>query len=159
MENLTTSKNVPVWHCKDFQALSTAELYHILAARTEVFIIEQDCHYQDTDFYDQKALHLWASEGGKIAAYCRLFAPGIKYHEASIGRVLTTTQYRGKGYGRTMMKMAVEILKTRYPDAGIRISAQDYLLRFYGELGFFETDKKYLEDQLPHTEMYRPAEY
>lgn len=147
--------NKPVWKIKTFTELTVPELYSILKARTDVFVVEQNCAYPDQDGYDDKAIHLWAENEGEILAYCRIFPAGIKYMECSIGRVLTTAAGRGKNYGRQMMKYAVETVENRFRTGKIRISAQDYLLNFYKEFGFEDTGKKYLEDNLPHTEMLR----
>lgn len=144
-----------VWNLKSFEELTRDELYKIIRARLEVFVIEQNCSYLDTDNYDQKALHLWAEYEGEVMAYCRLFDVGIKYEETSIGRVLTTQKARGLNIGRELVGNAVQIIENVYKTSKIRISAQDYLLKFYSEFGFIATDKKYLEDNLPHTEMYR----
>lgn len=144
-----------VWKIKKFEELSASELYEILRVRTEVFIIEQHCNYQDEDNYDQKAIHLFAENNGEILAYCRLFHKGIKYPEASIGRVLTTQKARGKNLGKLLIKYAIETIENRFRTSEIRISAQDYLLKFYGDFGFQDTGKKYLEDEIPHTEMVR----
>lgn len=144
-----------VWKIKSFDELSVPELYHIIKARISVFVVEQNCPYHDLDDYDQKSLHLWAEKEGEILAYCRLFDRGIKYTETSIGRVLTTDIARGKGLGQVLIKYAVETIENRYRTSAIRISAQDYLLKFYSDFGFQSTDKKYLEDDLPHTEMFR----
>lgn len=144
-----------IWKTKTFGELTTEELYQILRVRSEVFIIEQNCNYQDLDNTDQKALHLWAEENGKIIAYCRLFNANIKYNESSIGRVLTASKHRKRNLGKQMMKYAVQIIENRFKTSKIRISAQDYLIDFYQEFGFIATDKKYLEDGLPHTEMFR----
>ena len=144
-----------VYHIKTFSELSVSELYKILKARIDVFIVEQNCPYPELDGYDDKAIHFWAEEDGEILAYCRIFDKNIKYHEASIGRVLTTENARGKNLGRQLMKYAVEIIENRFETSEIRISAQDYLLKFYEEFGFGDTGKKYLEDDIPHTEMLR----
>lgn len=143
------------WKVKTFNELSAEELYKILQARTEVFIVEQNCAYQDEDGSDQLAVHLWAEHNGKLLAYCRLFDLGVKYPEASIGRVLTTENGRGKQLGRQLVSYAVQILENRFTAPAIRISAQDYLLKFYNGFGFEDTGKKYLEDGIPHTEMLR----
>lgn len=145
-----------IWHCKPFSCLNTNELYKILRARSAVFVEEQNCAYQDLDGFDTESLHLWATSKGQIVAYCRIFAPGVKYNEASIGRVLTTEPGRGTGIGKQLMRFALEIIATRWQNAPVRISAQDYLLKFYGDFGFKDTGKKYLEDNIPHTEMLRP---
>lgn len=146
-----------VWNIKSFEELSSSELYQILKARIDVFVVEQNCPYPDCDNYDQKAIHLWAEENGEILAYCRIFDKGIKYSEASIGRVLTTNAGRGKAIGKQLMKYAVETIENRFHTPGIRISAQDYLIQFYSGFGFEDTGKKYLEDDIPHTEMLRTS--
>ncbi|MDR6405111.1 MULTISPECIES: GNAT family N-acetyltransferase [Chryseobacterium] len=144
-----------IWKIKTFDEFTVPELYAVLKARIDVFVIEQNCPYPDLDNYDQKAVHIWAEEDGKILANCRIFDKGIKYEEASLGRVLTTDAARGKNIGRQLMKYAVETIKNRFHTSEIRISAQDYLLKFYSEFGFEDTGKKYLEDDIPHTEMLR----
>ncbi|AYZ14295.1 GNAT family N-acetyltransferase [Chryseobacterium arthrosphaerae] len=144
-----------VWKIKTFDEFTVPELYAVLKARIDVFVIEQNCPYPDLDNYDQKAVHIWAEEDGQVLAYCRVFDKGIKYEETSIGRVLTTEQARGKSLGKLLIQYAVETIENRFHTPEIRISAQDYLLRFYGGFGFEDTGKKYLEDDIPHTEMIR----
>ena len=144
-----------IWQIKSFSELSTKELYQILQARIDVFVVEQNCPYPETDGYDERALHLWAEKNGEIAAYCRIFAPGIKYEVPSIGRVLTAEKFRGQNFGKGLMKIAVDIIETKFATAKIQISAQDYLLKFYEEFGFRSTGNSYLEDDIPHTEMLR----
>lgn len=147
--------NPIIWNIKSFNELTTKELYKIIRARVEVFVVEQDTPYQDLDNYDQKALHIWAEQDGELLAYCRIFDKGIKYSEASIGRVLTTTNARQKGFGKELISIAIENIEKLYKTSEIRISAQDYLIKFYSDFGFVDTGKKYLEDNLPHTEMKR----
>ncbi len=147
--------NKPVWKIKSFNELIATELYSILKARIDVFVVEQNCPYPDLDGYDKEAIHLWAEENGEALAYCRIFNKGIKYEVCSIGRVLTTENSRGKNLGRQLMKYAVETVENRFRTSEIRISAQDYLLKFYSEFGFEDTGIKYLEDDIPHTEMIR----
>lgn len=144
-----------IWNIKSFEELTTQELYKIIRARVEVFVIEQDTPYQDLDNYDQKALHIWAEQDGELLAYCRIFDKGIKYSETSIGRVLTPTNARQKGFGKELISIAIENIEKLYKTSEIRISAQDYLIKFYSDFGFVDTGKKYLEDNLPHTEMKR----
>lgn len=144
-----------IWKIKSFEEITTSELYEIIKARVDVFVVEQDCPYPDLDDYDQKALHLWAEQDQKVLAYCRIFNQGIKYTETSIGRVLTTEKGRGKNFGKQLIQYAVETIENRFRTSEIRISAQDYLLRFYSCFGFEDTGKKYLEDNIPHTEMFR----
>ncbi|MBP2617198.1 GNAT family N-acetyltransferase [Chryseobacterium jejuense] len=144
-----------IWKIKTFDEFTVPELYSVLKARIDVFVIEQNCPYPDLDNYDQKAVHIWAEENGDVLAYCRIFDKGIKYDETSIGRVLTTEKARGKSLGKLLIKYAVDTIENRFHTPEIRISAQDYLLKFYGDFGFEDTGKKYLEDDIPHTEMVR----
>ncbi|HBR10625.1 MAG TPA: GNAT family N-acetyltransferase [Chryseobacterium sp.] len=144
-----------IWKVKTFDELSTEELYQIIRARVDVFVVEQNCPYQDLDNYDQLAIHLWAEKDAEVMAYCRIFDKAIKYPETSIGRVITTQKARGKGLGRQLIAYAVQIIENRLKTKDIRISAQDYLIKFYSDFGFRDTGKKYLEDNLPHTEMIR----
>ncbi len=143
------------WKIKSFTEITSEELYAILKIRQEVFIVEQTCYYLDADGYDQKALHVWAEKNDQIVAYCRVFPQGIKYKEASIGRVLTHYDFRNLNLGKILIKMALETIKSRYKTESCRISAQDYLLKFYSEFGFKDIGKKYLEDDIPHTEMVK----
>lgn len=144
-----------IWKIKTFDEFTVPELYQVLKARVDVFVVEQNCPYLDLDDYDQKAVHIWAEENGKVLAYCRVFDKGIKYHETSIGRVLTTENARGKSLGKLLIQYAVETIENRFHTPEIRISAQDYLLKFYAGFGFEDTGKKYLEDDIPHTEMLK----
>ncbi len=142
-----------VWKIKTFEEFTVPELYNVLKARINVFVVEQNCPYPDLDDYDQKAVHIWAEQDGEVLANCRIFDKGIKYQEASIGRVLTTEKARGKNLGKQLIAYALETIEARFHTSEVRISAQDYLLKFYGEFGFENTGKKYLEDDIPHTEM------
>lgn len=142
-----------IWKIKTFEEFTVPELYNVLKARINVFVVEQNCPYPDLDDYDQKAVHIWAEQDGEVLANCRIFDKGIKYPEASIGRVLTTEKARGKNLGKQLIAYAIETIEARFRTDEIRISAQDYLLKFYGEFGFEDTGKKYLEDDIPHTEM------
>ena len=153
---MSVSKNNIVWNIKKFDQLSADELYKILQARVDVFVVEQNCPYYELDGYDQTALHLWAEIDDEVAAYCRIFASGIKYEEASIGRVLTNKNFRGLNLGKILVKFALNTIEAQYKTSSVRISAQDYLLKFYGDFGFKDTGKTYLEDDIPHTEMLRP---
>lgn len=144
-----------IWKIKSFEEITTSELYEIIKARVDVFVVEQDCPYPDLDGYDRQAIHLWAEQENSVLAYCRIFNKGIKYPETSIGRVLTTEKARGKSLGKQLIQYAVETIENRFHTTEVRISAQDYLLRFYSGFGFEDTGKKYLEDNIPHTEMFR----
>jgi len=144
-----------IWKIKTFNELSVSELYFIIKARIDVFVVEQNCPYPDLDNHDQKAVHIWAESDKEVLAYCRIFDQGIKYKEGSIGRVLTTENARGRNLGKQLISFAVETIENRFHTSQIRISAQDYLLKFYSDFGFKDTGKKYLEDDIPHTEMLR----
>lgn len=143
------------WKIKTFNELSTFELHQILKVRIDVFVVEQNCPYPEVDGDDPQAIHLWAEHDGEVVAYCRIFEPGIKYAETSIGRVLTHQNYRKMNLGKILMKFAINTIETRFRESSIRISAQDYLLPFYTDFGFIATGKSYLEDNIPHSEMLR----
>lgn len=146
----------PIWHESTFAALSANDLYAILAARMAVFVVEQDCPYQDADGLDQRSLHLWASgQDGHIAAYARITPAGSRFAEPSIGRVLTALPYRGSGLGRELMQRAIQLSERYFPGQPLRISAQQYLERFYASLGFEFVRGPYPEDGIPHVEMLR----
>ena len=149
--------NEVVWKIKSFDKLTIKELYAILKIRQEVFIVEQTCYYLDADGYDEKAIHIWGEKDEEIVAYCRIFEPKIKYPESSLGRVLTNPSYRNLKLGKVLLKIALNTIETKFDTPNVRISAQDYLLRFYSEFGFISTGLEYLEDDIPHTEMLRKA--
>jgi ElaA protein len=144
------------WRESDFAGLSIDELYAILAARVDVFVVEQDCPYPELDGLDQSAHHLWARDAtGLIAAYARITAPGTRFAEPSIGRVITAMEHRGTGLGRVLMERAISLAERLYPDTDLRISAQQHLDRFYASLGFRFVRGPYPEDGIPHVEMLR----
>ena len=148
------------WHCAPFDSLSLADLYDLMRFRQEVFVVEQNCVYLDADGYDQKARHLLGrDETGQLVACLRLFAPGVKYPEfstdATIGRVCTAASARGTGLGQELMRSGIAEAARLWPGCGIRISAQAYLLNFYGKLGFLPVSEPYDEDGIPHVEMIR----
>ncbi len=146
----------PKWICKHFEDLTLKELYTLLRLRNEVFIVEQNCPYQDADNKDDTAFHLMGWCGKELAAYCRIIPAGISYAEASIGRVLTSPHFRAKGFGRELMRTAIEQVYTLFGQCPIRIGAQLYLKKFYASLGFKETGDVYLEDGIEHIEMLKP---
>ena len=146
------------WHEGPFAALSTSNLYAILAARVDVFVVEQDCPYPELDGLDQRSHHVWAQDAaGAITAYARITEPGTRFEEPSIGRVLTALSYRNQGLGRELMNRALDVAQTMYPGQALRISAQQHLDRFYASLGFEFVRGPYLEDGIPHVEMLRSA--
>jgi ElaA protein len=142
----------PNWKIKPFEALSVAELYSVLQLRSEVFVVEQNCVYQDIDGKDAKALHLFGEYEGKIVAYARLFKPNDYFENASIGRVIVSQNYRDKKWGFDLMQQAINAIETQYNEK-ITISAQLYLQKFYESLGFVKTSEVYLEDDIEHVEM------
>lgn len=142
------------WQIKSFGALSAADLYEILRLRNEVFVVEQNCPYQDVDGKDLKSIHLMAFDKGRLAAYCRLLPDGVSFPEHSIGRVITQADYRGSGLGRQLMEKAIKTAReTLFGHVPIRIGAQFYLKRFYESFGFVQTSTIYLEDGIEHIEM------
>ena len=136
-----------------YQDLSPDRLYEILKLRSEVFVVEQKCAYQDLDNKDEKALHLVGEENNKIIAYTRIFKKGDFFKYSSIGRVLVKKEYRNKDYGRKIMKNSIDRLKKDPKEEKIELSAQKYLLKFYSELGFEKVGEEYLEDNIPHVKM------
>lgn len=145
------------WRHARYDELTVDELYRILALRQEVFVVEQTCPYLDADGRDRDASHLWtdAADGTHALAYARLFAPGVRWAEACIGRVVTAPSARRGGLGRALMREAIARLHAAHGPVPIRIGAQRYLERFYRELGFVTSSPEYLEDGIPHVEMVR----
>ena len=141
------------WKIKPFKELSLVELYSVLQLRSEVFVVEQNCVYQDIDGKDQKALHLLGEFDSEIVAYARLFGAGDYFENASIGRVVVGTAYRDKKWGHESMKQAISEIEDHFKTKKITISAQLYLQRFYESHGFVVTSETYLEDDIPHIEM------
>lgn len=143
------------WKIKAFNELNNYELYAILKLRAKVFVVEQNCVFQDMDDKDQKGMHLMGFQNDELAAYCRLLPAGVSYKEASIGRVVTDPEYRGKGVGKDLMQTAIDKLNDEYGKQPIRIGAQCYLDRFYSSFGFNTNSEVYIEDGIPHVEMLR----
>lgn len=141
------------WVLKKFDELATAELYAIMQLRNEVFVVEQNCVYQDADNKDQVSFHLCGWSGDKLVAYTRIIPPGISYDEASIGRVVSSPTCRGMGAGRELMTESIRHTFELFNCSGIRIGAQVYLEKFYRSLGFVPCSNQYLEDGIPHIEM------
>ena len=142
------------WELRSFDSLSGLEVYRILQLRSEVFVVEQDCVYQDMDGRDEDCLHLigWWPDCTPVA-YARLLAPGQSYEKySSIGRILSSEKVRGTGAGRELVRRSIDHCHRLYPGP-IKISAQCYLDRFYCSFGFEHTGKEYLEDGIPHQEM------
>lgn len=140
---------------KTFDQITTKELYQILRLRSEVFVVEQDCVYQDMDNKDQKALHVIGTKNNEVVAYTRIFKPGDYFTNASIGRVVVSKDQRKYGLGKQIMQASIETIEQRFPNKSIEISAQSYLLKFYTELGFVAFGEEYLEDGIPHRKMLK----
>jgi ElaA protein len=138
---------------KKFTELTNEEIYEILRLRSEVFVVEQQCIYEDCDGKDNSSYHLFLEHNGKILAYLRILEKGISYNEISIGRVLVREEYRGKGFSKDLMVRAIEFIENHLKEKVIRISAQMYLLNFYSSFGFVKVSEGYLEDNIPHIEM------
>jgi len=141
------------WIYKSFNDLSPQELYAILKLRSEVFVVEQNCVYLDTDNKDLDSFHLCGWDKNELVAYARLLPPGLAYKEASIGRVVTNPKYRKTGAGKALMNHAIEKTLGQYKVSEIKIGAQLYLLSFYTSLEFKQSGPEYLEDGIPHVEM------
>lgn len=135
-----------------FIEFSIQQLYDVLQLRSQVFVVEQNCVYQDIDGKDQRALHVLGYVDGVLAGYTRIFKAGDYFKQSSIGRVVVHPDYRGLFYGKELMIASIEALK-KQQTAVIKISAQCYLDKFYKDLGFIATGNKYLEDGIPHQEM------
>jgi ElaA protein len=143
------------WILKPFAELTPKELYSILQLRNEVFIVEQNCAYQDLDNKDLKSWHLMGMEEGKLMVYSRLLAPGISYSESSIGRIVSSPSGRKKGMGKKIVEESIVQIKNLFKTDTIRIGAQLYLKKFYESFGFFQEGDIYLEDNIPHIIMLR----
>ena len=133
---------------KKFDELSVYELYKILRARCEIFVVEQNCVYQDLDDIDQEAIHVYLEDEGEIVAYARVIDKNKRLDEVSIGRVISTK--RRKGYGSAVMKACIEVAKSHFGAKTIKIGAQAYAVPFYQSLGFAVSSDLYLEDGIPH---------
>jgi ElaA protein len=144
---------------KRFNELSTQELYQILQLRSEVFVVEQNCVYQDIDGKDEKAIHAMGFYENKIVAYTRLFDKGYYFEEASIGRVVVSQKVRAKKFGHDLMKVSIETIEKEFKTSNITISAQKYLKKFYETHNFEQTSEMYLEDDIPHIQMKRVMKF
>ncbi len=141
------------WTLKKFDELTSLELYRIMQLRNEVFVVEQNCVYQDADNKDIKSHHFMGWDGDVLVAYTRLLPQGLSFTEASIGRVVSNPKYRGTGAGRELMQRSIENTFILFNCNTIRIGAQLYLKKFYESLGFVQCSPEYLEDNIPHIEM------
>lgn len=140
-----------VLHKKLFRELTVDELYELLRVRAEVFVVEQDCVYQDLDGDDQVSVHLWLTDGGKVVALCRVCPAGTHMEEVSIGRVITTE--RGKGYGKRIMLEGIKVAQEHFDAKHIDIEAQEYARGFYEQVGFRQSSEPFILDGIPHIRM------
>lgn len=140
-----------VLHKKLFRELTVDELYELLRVRAEVFVVEQDCVYQDLDGDDQVSVHLWLTDGGKVVALCRVCPAGTHMEEVSIGRVITTE--RGKGYGKRIMLEGIKVAQEHFNAKRIDIEAQEYARGFYEQVGFRQSSEPFILDGIPHIRM------
>ena len=140
-----------VLHKKLFRELTVDELYELLRVRAEVFVVEQDCVYQDLDGDDQVSVHLWLPDGGKVVALCRVCPAGTHMEEVSIGRVITTE--RGKGYGKRIMLEGIKVAQEHFNAKRIDIEAQEYARGFYEQVGFRQSSEPFMLDGIPHIRM------
>lgn len=138
------------WYCKDFYSMTSDELYGVLRLRSEIFVVEQDCVYQDLDMKDQKCIHIFGVDKGEVVASLRIIPAGISYELPAIGRLAVKESHRHNGYARKMMLEAIEYIKNEMKGEKIRISGQAYLKEFYLSLGFEIVTEKYLEDGIEH---------
>jgi len=140
---------------KDFNQLSTQELYSILQLRSEVFVVEQNCVYQDLDGKDQLAYHVLGYKDSILTAYTRVFKPGDYFSKSSIGRIIVKKTHRRFKYGDHLVKNSIEFIEKKFKEKEILISAQAYLINFYNNLGFVQEGEQYLEDDIPHIKMLK----
>jgi len=138
---------------KKFDELTPREIYEILRVRSEIFVVEQNCVYNDQDGKDIESIHIMIKENDKIIAYLRVIKPGVSYDDASIGRVLVTSEARRKGLARKIVSAGINYIMNDWNEEKITIGAQDYLKDFYKSLGFEIISDVYLEDGIPHVDM------
>lgn len=140
---------------KPFNKLNTSELYQILSLRNEVFIVEQNCVYQDIDHKDQKAHHVIGYFDDEMVCYARIFKPNDYLEKASIGRVIVNPKFRKRDFGNSLVKTSIEAIESIFGESQIEISAQLYLKKFYENHGFVVIGASYLEDDIPHIKMIK----
>ena len=143
------------FHHSKFQELNIQQLYDILQLRSEVFVVEQDCVYQDIDGHDQIAIHICAYDKDTLVAYARILPPNTYFKEPSIGRIIVKASHRKLNLGHKLMDYCIAQTNQLYPDMTLKISAQQYLIKFYNTHGFEVEGEGYLEDGIPHVAMYR----
>ena len=139
-----------IWTCKHFKDLTNEELYEIFRLRLSIFVVEQNCPYQDADGKDLKCFHLMGRQNGELIAYTRIVPQNVSYKEPSIGRVVTSTKARRTGAGKILMEKSLEFIKKEFGNIPVRIGAQKYLQKFYEGFGFIREGDEYDEDGIPH---------
>ncbi|MBI4931361.1 MAG: GNAT family N-acetyltransferase [Bacteroidetes bacterium] len=148
--------NEIIWTCKHFKDLTNEELYEIFRLRVSVFVVEQNCPYQDADGKDLKAFHVTGKQNEELIAYARIVFPNVSYKEVSIGRVITSKEARRTGAGKILMEKSMKFIKKEFGKVPVRIGAQLYLQKFYEGFGFVREGSEYLEDGIPHIIMLAP---
>lgn len=146
------------WDVRLFHKLSVNQLFDALQLRVNVFVVEQQCAYPELDEYDRHAetRHFSGSnEAGQLMAYARILPPGSRYLDVNLGRFVVRKDARGQGVGHQLLREALKEIQNNWPGSAIRISAQDYLQKFYEQYGFLRVSDVYLEDGIPHVEMIR----
>lgn len=144
------------WQVATFDEIDNRDLYAILRLRQEVFVVEQDCIFQDLDGLDLEAMHMMCWRESDLLGYQRCLKPGVVYPESSIGRIVTAPQARGKSLGRELVRRGIELNMRQWPDSDIRIGAQARLERFYEGFGFVRDGEDYMEDDIAHVHMIKP---
>jgi ElaA protein len=143
------------WSVREFADLSVHELYELLKLRSEVFVVEQQCAFQDIDNKDQYCKHLFGRRGDALLAYSRIVPPGVSYEHASIGRIVVSQEGRGEKLGKELLEMSIRAVEDIHGKGTIRIGAQLYLKAFYESFGFIQSSEVYPEDGIDHIEMTR----
>lgn len=141
------------WQLREFNQLTLDELYELLRLRQEIFVVEQECYYQDLDGLDQRSVHMLVLDGDALVGYQRIFAPGVEADESVIGRIIVAASARGQGFGFELVRRGIDHCRTTYPEAGIRISAQAHLQDFYSRNGFYTVSQPKDVDGIPHVDM------
>ena len=138
---------------KKFDELTSRDIYEILKIRSEVFVVEQNCIYNDVDEKDMESVHIFFKEKDKIISYIRVIKPGVSYDNASIGRVLVVLEERHRGLAKKIVQEGINYIINIWNEEKITIGAQEYLINFYKDLGFKPISQVYLEDGIPHLDM------
>jgi len=150
---MNKSRHIPPAEFLPFEALDIHLLYEILHLRAKVFVVEQNCAYQDLDYRDQHSLHVLLRRHGRLAAYARIILPQTADEPVRIGRVLTEPAFRRQGLAESMMQQIMTYIRRHHPDRSVELSAQTYLTAFYEKFGFRRRGHEYLEDGIPHVRM------